>query len=142
MNIFNEKQLLNMALDAKKTNYLTHGLHPYPAKFIPQIPRKAILEWTKEGDTILDPFCGCGTTILEAALLNRLSIGVDNGVLALCFFVILLIRITWSVGGPVRFLCLVTLVFMLSYDVSAYPFIYLTFGLMPFIAEKHYVLRS
>ncbi len=59
------------------TTYLTHNFHTYPAKFIPQIPRGTILQLTKEGDTILDPFCGCGTALAEAKLLNRNAIGVD-----------------------------------------------------------------
>ncbi len=63
--------------DAKTNSYL-HKLHPYPAKFIPQIPHKAISEWSKKGDMILDPFCGSGTTLLEASLLMRPSLGVDN----------------------------------------------------------------
>jgi DNA modification methylase len=60
------------------TQYALHNLHPYPAKFIPQIPRRAIERWTREDDTILDPFCGSGTTLLECALTGRNSIGVDN----------------------------------------------------------------
>ena len=60
------------------TQYLLHNLHPYPAKFIPQIARRAIERWSKPGETILDPFCGSGTALLESALLGRNSIGVDN----------------------------------------------------------------
>ena len=59
-----------------------HALHPYPARFIPQIPRKAIKKWSKKGDVILDPFCGCGTTLLESILLERSAIGVDNNKVA------------------------------------------------------------
>lgn len=59
-----------------------HALHPFPARFVPQIPRKAIEDYTKPGDTVLDPFCGCGTTLLEAILLNREAIGVDNNAVA------------------------------------------------------------
>jgi len=59
-----------------------HSLHPYPAKFIPQIPRKAISLWTKAGEVVYDPFCGCGTTLLEAKLMGRPSIGVDNNAVA------------------------------------------------------------
>lgn len=77
MNTFNEKQLLDSVLDAKKTNYLTHGIHPYPAKFIPQIPNMLIKEFTKPGDVILDPFCGSGTSLVESKLLGRNSIGID-----------------------------------------------------------------
>jgi DNA modification methylase len=59
-----------------------HTLHPYPAKFIPQIPRKAIVTWSRKGDVVYDPFCGCGTTLLEASLLDRPSIGTDNNAVA------------------------------------------------------------
>ena len=60
-----------------------HVLHPYPARFIPQVPRKAILEYSKAGDLVLDPFCGCGTTLLESVLLERSAIGVDNNAVAI-----------------------------------------------------------
>ena len=59
-----------------------HALHPYPARFIPQIPRKAIEAWTAKGEVVLDPFCGCGTTLLESVLLGRNTIGVDNNSVA------------------------------------------------------------
>jgi len=72
---------LKKFIDLKKnkliTTYLTHNFHPYPAKFIPQIPRFFIEEFTEENETVLDPFVGCGTTIVESKLLNRKSIGVD-----------------------------------------------------------------
>jgi len=71
---------INLELEnyyGQNTNYLTHNFHPYPCKFIPQIPRNLIIQLTKEGDTILDPFCGSGTTLVEAKLLNRNAIGVD-----------------------------------------------------------------
>ncbi|MDX6270024.1 MAG: hypothetical protein QOD28_1247 [Acidobacteriota bacterium] len=61
----------------KNKNYLTHNFHPYPAKFVPQIPQKVIQALTKRGDIILDPFCGSGTSLVEASLLNRHSIGFD-----------------------------------------------------------------
>jgi len=59
------------------TDYATHGLHPYPAKFIPQIPQRAIDLFTEPGDTVLDPFCGCGTTLVEAKLAGRNAVGTD-----------------------------------------------------------------
>lgn len=55
------------------TQYLTHGLHPYPARMIPQIPA-AILDYFKRhgeiesGDRAYDPFSGSGTTAVEARL--------------------------------------------------------------------------
>jgi site-specific DNA-methyltransferase (cytosine-N4-specific) len=65
------------------TNEYLHALHPYPAKFIPQIPRRAINLWTKSGDLVYDPFNGCGTTILEASLAGRNGIGTDNNAVAI-----------------------------------------------------------
>ena len=65
-----------------QTQYLTHKYHSYPARFIPQIPRAFIKLFSKEGDTILDPFCGCGTTLVESVLLKRYSIGNDFNPLA------------------------------------------------------------
>jgi len=59
-----------------------HSLHPYPAKFIPQIPRRAIKLWTRRRDLVYDPFCGCGTTVLEASLAGRRGIGTDNNAVA------------------------------------------------------------
>ena len=65
-----------------KTGYLTHGLHPYPAKFIPQIPNALIQELSSVGETIADIFCGSGTTLLEALQLKRNAIGIDANPLA------------------------------------------------------------
>src|SRR5262245_57056681 len=65
-----------------KTTYLTHGLHPYPAKYIPQIPHSLIDELSVYGETVADIFCGSGTTLVEANLLGRNSIGIDANPLA------------------------------------------------------------
>jgi site-specific DNA-methyltransferase (cytosine-N4-specific) len=65
-----------------KTQYLTHTFHPYPARFIPQIPLTFIKLFTREGETVLDPMCGCGTTLVEAFLNNRNAIGNDLNPLA------------------------------------------------------------
>ena len=61
----------------KDTAYITHGYHRYPAKFIPQIVSRLAEKYTKEGDLIVDPFGGCGTTMVEAKVIGRKSIGVD-----------------------------------------------------------------
>ena len=55
----------------------THGIHKYPAKFFPELPRWIIQRYSQPGDLILDPFMGSGTTNLEALLLERPSVGVD-----------------------------------------------------------------
>lgn len=69
-------ELLNVSLSHKTTD-LTHGLHRFPAKFIPQIPRWAILEFSEAGNLVLDPFAGSGTTLVEAIALGRNSVGLD-----------------------------------------------------------------
>ena len=65
-----------------RTGYLTHNLHPYPAKFIPQIPNALIQELSSIGETVADIFCGSGTTLLEALLLKRNAVGIDANPLA------------------------------------------------------------
>ncbi len=49
----------------------------YRACFKPQLPRFFINLLTKEGDLVYDPFSGRGTTIIEAALLDRRVIAND-----------------------------------------------------------------
>lgn len=61
----------------RQVSYYTHGIHRYPAKFIPQVPRFCMERYSKPGDTILDPFMGSGTTLLEAMLMGRNSYGID-----------------------------------------------------------------
>ncbi len=64
------------------TSYLTHGLHDYPARMIPQIAERLIRSYTQERDKILDPFCGSGTTLVECRLANRNAAGIDINPLA------------------------------------------------------------
>ncbi len=55
----------------------THGIHKYPAKFFPELPRWLIQRYSKEKDIILDPFGGSATTSVEALLNRRHSVSVD-----------------------------------------------------------------
>lgn len=61
----------------KNSTYYTHGFHPYPAKFTPQIVNKYFNLYCKRGFTILDPFCGSGTTLVEGAVNEINSVGID-----------------------------------------------------------------
>lgn len=54
-----------------------NSLHWYPATFVPQIPSILIQMFSKEGDILLEPFLGSGTTIIEAIKLGRKPIGID-----------------------------------------------------------------
>lgn len=62
----------------------THGMHRFPGKFIPNIPRYLLRSALKHraGRILLDPFCGSGTTLVEAALDGRPFVGVDIDPLA------------------------------------------------------------
>ncbi|MEM2946147.1 MAG: DNA methyltransferase [Candidatus Caldarchaeum sp.] len=62
--------------------YMTHGLHPYPARMIPQIARRLIERYSSSGDVVLDPFCGSGSVLVEATLTGRNSFGIDINPLA------------------------------------------------------------
>lgn len=60
----------------KRGDWATHN-NKYRGNYAPQVARNLILRYTEEGDTILDPMCGSGTSLIEAKLLNRNSIGID-----------------------------------------------------------------
>lgn len=60
----------------------THNFYRYPARMSPEFAREAIAQFSEPGDTILDPFLGGGTTIVEAVACGRRSIGVDLNPLA------------------------------------------------------------
>lgn len=61
----------------RSTTYFTHGFHPYPAKFTPQLVNRYLSVFCKRGDSILDPFCGSGTTVVEGAINGINSVGID-----------------------------------------------------------------
>ncbi len=52
-------------------------LHPYLGKFIPQIVEIFLRKYFKSGDTVLDPFCGSGTTLVQANEIGINSVGFD-----------------------------------------------------------------
>lgn len=63
-----------------------HRLHPYKGKFIPQLVQYFLDEHTDDfkketyfsaGDTVLDPFMGSGTTLVQASEMGFNSIGID-----------------------------------------------------------------
>jgi 16S rRNA G966 N2-methylase RsmD len=56
---------------------LSHGLHKYPAKFFPELPRWLIKKYSHKNSLVLDPFSGSGTTNVEALLCSRNSVGID-----------------------------------------------------------------
>jgi len=80
-----------------ETTKHVHRLHPYKGKFIPQlveyflddhIDKFKTKAYFKEGDIILDPFSGSGTTMVQSCELGINSIGIDisafNSMIANC----------------------------------------------------------
>ena len=49
----------------------------HPAKMLPSIANHAIATYTQPGQVVLDPMCGIGTTISEAARLGRTGLGIE-----------------------------------------------------------------
>jgi len=69
-----------------ETTKHVHRLHPYKGKFIPQLVEYFLDDKTddfkkqvyfKRGDIVLDPFCGSGTTLVQANELGMHAVGVD-----------------------------------------------------------------
>lgn len=54
-----------------------HYSNSYRGSYKPELPEYFISRYTKEGDVVGDPFGGRGTTILQAALMNRIGISND-----------------------------------------------------------------
>lgn len=55
------------------------GVHSasYHGNFVPQIPNQLLRRFTKQGDFVLDPFLGGGTTLIECQRLKRNGIGIE-----------------------------------------------------------------
>jgi DNA modification methylase len=59
-----------------------HGFHAYPARAHPVTARRLVLAYCPDDGTVLDPFCGSGTILIEAMLAGRAAIGTDLNPLA------------------------------------------------------------
>ncbi len=64
------------------TKILTHCFHSYPAMMIPQVAGRLIEKYGKKAKLLFDPFCGTGTSLVEAIIRNINAIGTDLNPLA------------------------------------------------------------
>lgn len=64
------------------TKEYTHCFHVYPAMMIPQVARRLIEEFGKRSKLLFDPYCGTGTSLVEANLKGINAIGTDINELA------------------------------------------------------------
>ncbi|ASO21621.1 SAM-dependent methyltransferase [Actinoalloteichus hoggarensis] len=60
----------------RKGRYIAEST-AHPAKMLPAVAAHAIAHYTKPGELVLDPMCGIGTTLVEAAHLGRRAIGLE-----------------------------------------------------------------
>ena len=77
-------KLYKAALSRDYANELMHPLYRYPGSMSPILARCIIRELSRPGDTVLDPFCGGGTTAIESIANQRKIICADLNPLA-CF---------------------------------------------------------
>lgn len=59
-----------------------HAAYRYPARFSPRFAAAAISAFSQQGETVVDPFCGGGTTGIEAMRLGRHAVLSDLSPLA------------------------------------------------------------
>lgn len=102
-----------------KTDHSTHGLHPYPAKYIPQIPHAIIRELSQPGEVVADIFCGSGTTLVEALVLGRHAVGIDANPLACLISEVKTSRLTSDEAAQLR--ALAKRAYDLSGTIAPYP---------------------
>lgn len=58
-------------------DYYTNLIHSYPAKMYGGMAQSLMYVYAKRGDTILDPYCGTGTVLMQSCLNGMNSIGID-----------------------------------------------------------------
>jgi hypothetical protein len=64
-------------LPEKERTKHVHRLHPYLGKFIPQLVEVFLRKYFQPNQTVLDPFCGSGTTLVQANQLGINAVGYD-----------------------------------------------------------------
>jgi SAM-dependent methyltransferase len=76
-------QALTVRADEESTQAHVHGFHSYPARLHPLTARRLVEGFSRPEATVLDPFCGSGTVLVEARLTGRRALGIDVNPLAI-----------------------------------------------------------
>src|SRR5438309_7131260 len=74
--------VIEAVLNQAKVNEAPHSFYKYPARFSPGFARAVIEAYSKPGETVIDPFCGGGTSLIEPISLGRRAAGFDVSSLA------------------------------------------------------------
>lgn len=74
-----DKRHKDISWDFRRSNTkeYTHCFHNYPAMMIPQVARKLLERYGKKGGWLLDPYCGTGTSLVEASMFGMNAVGCD-----------------------------------------------------------------
>jgi DNA methylase len=71
-----------------------HSMCSYLGCFPPKVPRRILHSWVAPRATVLDPFCGSGTTLVESVLRGNPCIGIDRNPLAVAIALAKIQRVT------------------------------------------------
>ncbi len=82
--IFQKSRIEDENWDFRKANTkeYTHCFHPYPAMMIPQVARRILELFGKNSKLLFDPYCGTGTSLVEANIRGINAVGTDLNPLA------------------------------------------------------------
>jgi tRNA G10 N-methylase Trm11 len=80
----NTKRQIDESWDFRDSNTkeYTHCFHSYPAMMIPQVARRILDNFGNKSRILFDPYCGTGTSLVEANLKGINAIGTDINPLA------------------------------------------------------------
>jgi len=84
METFLEKKYIDESwyFEDANTKTLSHCFHNYPAMMIPQVAARLLEKYGKNVNLLFDPYCGTGTSLVEANVRNINAIGTDLNPLA------------------------------------------------------------
>ncbi|MBI2862110.1 MAG: site-specific DNA-methyltransferase [Chloroflexi bacterium] len=77
LNCLSREELSELSSTVINVHQRQRWREHHGGRFIPQVPEKFIRLFSHTGETVLDPFCGSGTTNVIAKQLGRNSIGFD-----------------------------------------------------------------